>query len=49
MMKGVLYMKKLGFGCMRFPLNADGKIDEAEAERMERRTKSQEPRVSVSC
>ena len=24
----------LGFGCMRFPLNAEGKIDEAEAERM---------------
>ena len=24
----------LGFGCMRFPLDAQGKIDEAEAERM---------------
>lgn len=24
----------LGFGCMRFPLNADGKIDEPEAEKM---------------
>lgn len=24
----------LGFGCMRFPMMADGKIDEAEAERM---------------
>ena len=24
----------LGFGCMRFPTMADGKIDEAEAERM---------------
>lgn len=24
----------LGFGCMRFPLTADGKIDEAEAEKM---------------
>lgn len=24
----------LGFGCMRFPMTADGKIDEAEAERM---------------
>lgn len=24
----------LGFGCMRFPLTAEGKIDEAEAERM---------------
>lgn len=24
----------LGFGCMRFPLDKDGKIDEAEAERM---------------
>ena len=24
----------LGFGCMRFPTTADGKIDEAEAERM---------------
>ncbi len=24
----------LGFGCMRFPLTADGKIDEPEAERM---------------
>ncbi len=24
----------LGFGCMRFPLNADGNIDEPEAERM---------------
>ena len=24
----------LGFGCMRFPVTADGKIDEAQAERM---------------
>ncbi|WP_337659145.1 hypothetical protein [Eisenbergiella tayi] len=24
----------LGFGCMRFPTTPDGKIDEAEAERM---------------
>ena len=24
----------LGFGCMRFPLTADQKIDEAEAENM---------------
>ena len=24
----------LGFGCMRFPTLPDGKIDEAEAERM---------------
>ena len=24
----------LGFGCMRFPLNAEGKIDEAKAEEM---------------
>lgn len=24
----------LGFGCMRFPVNAEGKIDEAEAEKM---------------
>ena len=24
----------LGFGCMRFPLDAQGNIDEAEAERM---------------
>ena len=24
----------LGFGCMRFPQTPDGKIDEAEAERM---------------
>ena len=24
----------LGFGCMRFPVMADGKIDEAQAERM---------------
>jgi len=24
----------LGFGCMRFPTGADGKIDEAEAQRM---------------
>ena len=26
----------LGFGCMRFPCTADGKIDEAEAIRMVR-------------
>ena len=24
----------LGFGCMRFPVTAEGKIDEAEAEKM---------------
>ena len=24
----------LGFGCMRFPVNAEGKIDEAQAEKM---------------
>ena len=24
----------LGFGCMRFPLNEDGNIDENEAEKM---------------
>ena len=24
----------LGYGCMRFPMTADGKIDEAEAEKL---------------
>lgn len=31
----------LGFGCMRFPVTADGKIDEAEAEKMLDRAVSQ--------
>ena len=28
----------LGFGCMRFPVCADGKINEPEAERIDRKS-----------